>query len=84
MKAPFFAQPNLLAGHEVVPELLQGAVTPARLGLELEAFLDDPPRALALEREFTRIHTQLRRGASERAAEAILELIDARAARPRA
>jgi lipid-A-disaccharide synthase len=76
MKAPFFAQPNLLAGREVVPELFQAAVTPERLGRELLAFLDDPPRVAALEAEFTKIHETLRLGASERAAEAILALID--------
>jgi len=75
MKAPYFAQPNLLAGRELVPELVQGAVTPERLGRELEAFLDDPARVAALEAEFTAIHMTLRQGASERAAEAILALI---------
>jgi lipid-A-disaccharide synthase len=79
MKAPFFAQPNLLAGRELVPELLQDAVRPERLGAELLGWLEDAPRVAALEKEFTRIHTTLRRGASERAAEAILELIDSRA-----
>ena len=58
------------------PELFQAAVTPERLGRELLAFLDDPPRVAALEAEFTKIHETLRLGASERAAEAILALID--------
>jgi lipid-A-disaccharide synthase len=76
MKAPFFSQPNLLAGRELVPELFQRAVTPERLGQELLALLDDAPRVAALEAEFTKIHATLKRGASERAAEAILALID--------
>jgi lipid-A-disaccharide synthase len=83
MKAPFFAQPNLLAGRCVVPELFQEEVTPARLGAELAAWLDDPPRAAAAAAEFRRIHAELRQGASERAADAVLALIDRRAAGPR-
>ena len=81
MKAPFFAQPNLLAGRAVVPEIFQEEVTPERLGRELLGWLEDPARAAAAREEFGRIHVELRRGASERAAEALLALLDARAAR---
>jgi len=80
MKAPFFAQPNLLAGRRIVPELLQEEVTPARLGAELDAWLSDPARAAAAVAEFRRIHEALRLGASERAAEAVLALIGRSAA----
>ena len=80
MKAPYFAQPNLLAGRLLVPELLQEQATPARMAGELGAWLDDPPRVAALQEEFRRIHELLRRGASDRAAEAVLGLIDRRAA----
>ena len=80
MKAPFFAQPNLLAGRRVVPELLQEEVTPERLGAELEGWLSDPSRSAAAAAEFRRIHEELRQGASERAADAVLALIDRRVA----
>ena len=76
MKAPFFAHPNLLAGRRIVPELLQEEVTPERLGAELEAWLADPARSAAVAAEFGRIHAQLRRNASERAADAVLALLD--------
>jgi lipid-A-disaccharide synthase len=79
MKAPFFAQPNLLAGRELVPELFQEAVTPERLGAELLRWLEDPPRAAAAVAEFHRIHLELRRGASARAADAVLGLLERRA-----
>jgi lipid-A-disaccharide synthase len=78
MKAPFFSHPNLLAGREVVPELLQDAVTPERLGRELLAWLENPARVAAAEEEFARIHAQLRQGASARAADAVLALLDRR------
>jgi lipid-A-disaccharide synthase len=74
-KAPFFAQPNLLAGRKVVPELFQEAVTPEALGAALLAQLDDPPGVTALERIFTEIHQQLRRDASALAADAIISVM---------
>ncbi len=74
LKAPYFAQPNLLAGRLVVPELAQGEVRPDNLGREIERWLDQPAEVAALMEQFTVMHRQLRLGASERAAEAILEL----------
>jgi lipid-A-disaccharide synthase len=74
LKVEHFAQPNLLAGRRVVPELAQGEVTPERLGRELERWLDAPEAAAELVAQFTTIHRQLRLGASERAAAAILAL----------
>jgi lipid-A-disaccharide synthase len=74
LKAPYFAQPNLLAGRPVVPELAQGDVHPERLGREIERWLDGPEAVSELQALFTAIHRQLRQGASEQAAEAILAL----------
>ena len=69
-----FALPNLLAGRDLVPEILQDEVTPERLGTEVLRWLDDEPARAALQVEFLRIHELLRRDASARAAEAVLEL----------
>ncbi|MGQ0384022.1 MAG: lipid-A-disaccharide synthase [Gammaproteobacteria bacterium] len=74
LKAPHFAQPNLLAGRLVVPELAQGEVTAERLGREVERWLDSPQQVALLAAEFDAIHRTLRQGASERAADAILAL----------
>jgi lipid-A-disaccharide synthase len=74
LKSPYFAQPNLLAGRRVVPELAQSEVTPERLGREIERWLDQPAEVAELQALFTTIHRQLRQGASERAAAAILEI----------
>jgi lipid-A-disaccharide synthase len=79
MKAPFFAQPNLLAGRAVVPELAQGEVTPERLGRALERWLDEPDAVAELEALFTAIHRQLRQDASAQAAEAVLAIARGRA-----
>jgi lipid-A-disaccharide synthase len=78
MKAPFFAQPNLLAGRRIVPELFGSDVTAERLGSELVSFMDDRPRVAELERVFADIHVQLRLGASDRAAQAVLALLEGR------
>jgi lipid-A-disaccharide synthase len=74
LKAPYFAQPNLLAGRKVVPELAQGEVRPERLGREIERWLDGPDAVAELVTLFTAIHRQLRQGASGQAAEAILAI----------
>jgi lipid-A-disaccharide synthase len=80
LKAPFFAQPNLLAGRRVVPELAQDDVAPENLGREIERWLDEPDAAAELATLFTAIHRQLQQGASDRAAAAILALVRGEAA----
>jgi lipid-A-disaccharide synthase len=78
VKSKFFAQPNLLADQRVVGEYFQGQIVPESIGAELLMWLDDTERRGALEREFSRIHADLRRGAGTRAAQAILALLTAR------
>jgi lipid-A-disaccharide synthase len=73
VKSPYMALPNLLAGRSLVPEFFQDEVTPAALGSALLRELDDPAHAAALTAEFRRMHVELRCGAAERAANAILE-----------
>jgi lipid-A-disaccharide synthase len=80
VKSAFFAQPNLLAGKRVVNEYFQEAIDPQKICAELLDWLDDGARRAELERTFEDVHRQLRRGASERAALAIVDLIRARQA----
>ncbi len=75
MKAPFFSQPNLLAGERIVPELFQEQVSPETLGAELLRELDDTALRERQQRVFSAIHRQLERNASDRAADAILALL---------
>ena len=79
MKAPFFSQPNLLAGERIVPELFQEQVSAEALGAELLRELDDTALRERQERVFSDIHRQLERNASDRAAEAILGMLAAKA-----
>ncbi len=72
VKTKFFAQPNLLADRRVVGEYFQDDIVPESIGAELLMWLGDAPRRAVLEREFLRIHTDLKRDASARAAQAVL------------
>ncbi len=81
MKAEHFAQPNLLAGRRIVPEYFQEDVRPGVLGPALLEQLERPDRD-ELMRTFGEIHRVLRRDASARAAEAILDLCGRRAGPP--
>jgi lipid-A-disaccharide synthase len=74
-KAPFFAQPNLLAGRQVVPEYFNDEVRADVLGPAVLAQFERADRD-QLVHTFASIHETLRRDASARAAEAIVELLD--------
>jgi lipid-A-disaccharide synthase len=77
VKTEFFSQPNLLAGRRLVPEYFQEQVRPDVLGPAVLEQLERPDGAALLE-AFGDIHRVLRRDASARAAEAILELLSMR------
>lgn len=78
LKAEYFAQPNLLAGRQIVPEYSQGEVRPEVLGPAVLGQLERHDHA-ELMAAFTAIHETLRCDASARAADAILELRESRA-----
>jgi lipid-A-disaccharide synthase len=78
VKSKFFAQPNLLADRRVVGEYFQEEIVPESIGAELLMWFDDAERRSNLEREFSRIHAELKRDASARAAQAIIALLDSR------
>jgi lipid-A-disaccharide synthase len=78
VKSKFFAQPNLLADRRVVGEYFQQQIVPGSIGAELLMWLDDAERRSGLEREFSRIHAELRRDAGARAAQAIVALLKTR------
>ena len=63
---------NLVAGERVVPELIQDAATPDALARTVAPLIDD---GQAQTEGFDQIHRTLRRDASMRAADAVLELV---------
>jgi len=68
------ALPNLLAGQELVPELIQDQVTAERLGATLLNVMSAENEQILLEK-FSEIHQVLRRDGDHLAAEAVLKLI---------
>jgi lipid-A-disaccharide synthase len=78
VKSKFFAQPNLLADRRIVGEYFQQQIEPASLGAEILMWLDDAGRRAKLEQEFVGLHLDLKRDASARAAQAIMELLHQR------
>lgn len=75
LKVPYVSLPNLLAGRELVPEVLQDEATAEKLAELLLARLGDSALAIKLRSDFTQIHQQIKCNGSEKAAEAVLAVI---------
>ena len=75
---PWVGLPNVLAGREVVPEVLQDAATPQALADALDGWLADPARVADLTKVFTDMHLQLRQDTAAKAAAAILPYLQGR------
>jgi lipid-A-disaccharide synthase len=79
VKVDTYAMPNLVAGRRIVPELIQDAFTPARVVEETMTFLIDPEKHARTRAALRGVREQLGApGASRRAAEAIVRLIERR------
>ena len=76
---PWVGLPNVLAGREVVPEVLQDAATPQALADALDGWLGDKDKLDELTRVFTDMHLQLRQDTAAKAAAAILPYLQGRA-----
>ncbi|MDH4193285.1 MAG: lipid-A-disaccharide synthase [Nitrospirota bacterium] len=73
VKIPYISLVNLLAGKEIVPELIQNRMTPDCIAEEALEILRDTGRRDAMKHAFQSIRTSLGGpGASKRAAEIIL------------
>jgi len=70
-----YSLPNLLAGKPLVKEFIQHEVTAEKLGRELLRLVENPSRAAELAGVFAGIHADLRRNASQLAADTVLELV---------
>ena len=75
---PRIALPNILAAEDLVPELIQDALTPDAIRDALAAWLDDATRRAYYSARARQLHQSLRVGAAARAADAVLELCRAR------
>lgn len=75
MHTKYFSLPNLLAGEDLVPELIQAAATPERIAAEVGALLNDAGRRDMLAARFATMHATLRQDADRCAAEAVLRML---------
>jgi lipid-A-disaccharide synthase len=79
VRIPFFSMVNLIAERRVVPELIQNDFTPHQVSSEVLTLLRDQGARDAMRAGLTAVRRLLGPpGAIERAADAILELVEAR------
>ena len=76
VKSEFVSLPNLLCREAMVPELIQDDLTCDAIVAEVSRWLDNPDQAGALLSRFRAVHEQLRGGASEKAANAVSQLLE--------
>lgn len=76
IRSRWISLPNVLANDEMVPEVLQGQVSPEVLGPLVLRALDDAAYRERVAQVFGEIGDRLRCNASERAADAVLELME--------
>ncbi len=74
VKTPYVSLPNLLAGKELVKELLQDECKPQALSEALLPLLQGGADVEALKQTFLHLHESIRCDADEQAAQAVLEL----------
>lgn len=75
LKQDFISLPNLLAGREVVPEILQEQATAENLARSVNERLEDETLIHQLQETFLFIHKQLKRNANEQAASSVVNLL---------
>ncbi|EHY8702044.1 lipid-A-disaccharide synthase [Vibrio cholerae] len=73
LKTPYVSLPNILAGEELVKELLQDHCTVDNLYHEVSRLLESDNQALM--DKFTEMHQWIRKDADQQAAQAVLHLI---------
>lgn len=81
LKVDNYSLPNLLLGRRVIPEIIQDDVTPESLSSAVLYYLDNPEKVADLQLQFSEVHHALRQNASEKAADAVLSVVE-RAHRP--
>lgn len=75
LKVERYALPNVLAGKDIAPELMQDDCTPERLSAAVLHWFREPEAVAALQPTYVRLHEELRQDASASAAAAVAGLI---------
>ena len=76
MYMPYVGLPNILAGEFIVPEYLQGRASPGALAEALIMLMGDGPRQRKQIEKFREIHVALRQNTAEKAADAVLSVLE--------
>ena len=77
VRTPFFGMVNLIAGRQVVPELVQDRFTPERVAAETLRLLEDTSVREEMQRGMAEVRSKLGpAGAVERAADHIVALLE--------
>jgi lipid-A-disaccharide synthase len=74
---PYIGLPNILAGEQLVPEFIQDKATPGALANALLDLLHDGAAQRRQVAKFHEIHEVLRQDTAQKAADAVLAVIDA-------
>ena len=85
LKTGVYSLPNVLAGHALVPELMQDECTAENLAAEVSRLFDEPGRRALMVNAFERMHLNLHigGGAAAAAGRAISDLLPASSPRPK-
>lgn len=74
---PYIGLPNILAGERLVPEYVQDKATPGALAAALLELLHDAGAQRRQLEKFREIHVLLRQDTAQKAADAVLAVLDA-------
>lgn len=74
---PYVGMPNILAGEKLVPEMLQNQAAPGALAAALLALLRDTAAQRRQVDRFRDLHHLLRQNTAQKAADAVLNILDA-------
>ncbi|EMI5491402.1 lipid-A-disaccharide synthase [Providencia stuartii] len=75
VKTPYVSLPNLLAGKEIIKELLQEECQPEKLAQQLMPLLEGGEQVEQLKATFLQLHQLIRCDADRQAADAVLDLV---------
>jgi len=76
VRVPFIGMPNLIAERRIVPELIQGEVTPTRIAAEATRLLTDAQAYSVAQEGLREVRQRLGGGgAAERAAALVVEML---------
>jgi len=76
IRLPYVGLPNILANETIVAEFLQQRATPGALANAITELLNDADRRRQQVARFREIHMQLRQNTAQKAADAVLAVLD--------